>query len=294
VLGYARESRRDWAGAREQYLRALALDPADVAAATSLGRVEEGAGHWEEAERRYLAALAIQPGAAEATWRLAGLKIQRGDLPGGQALLAEAVPPSDAVTAVRVTALEADAGAGAEAAARLERVLADLALPVELAILASNILERGGRMAAATRVYEEALRKRPDEWQLQNGAAWALSQEGRDLDRALALAQSAVRGSKRDPIVLDTLASVHLARGEFDDARAVADAALPRAPVELRSHLYYLRAAALAGMGRRDAARDAMRSAIAAGFPENSIWLPAARTLADDLDADTSQPTSPP
>ena len=195
---------------------------------------------------------------------------------------------------MRVAALEADAGAVDEAAARLERVLEELSVPPELAIPASNVLERGGRMAAATRLQEEALRSRPDEWHFQNGVAWGLSQQGRDLDRALELAKSAVQASKRDPVVLDTLASVHLARGDFDDAHAVAGAALERAPSELRSHLYYLQAASLVGMGRRDAARDAMQRAIAAGFPEGSVWQPAARDLARALDADTSKPTSPP
>jgi choline-sulfatase len=293
TLGLAKELRGDGDAARDGYQRALAVDPTDAGAATGLGRLAEARGDRAAAEDRFRAALAIAPGATEPVWRLAALRIEAGDLAGAQALLAEAAPPPDPALALRVAALEADAGERAGAASRLEAAIADVDLPPRLALPASALLEAGGRLAAATRVNEAALRAVPGDWRFENGVAWGLAREGRDLDRALALATEAADRSHRAPSVLDTLATVRLARGEHAEALSVVAAALPRAEPVVRSHLSYVKARALLGLGRRAEARQALGPALgrdAAGAP----WRGDVESLARELAADTSRSTSPP
>ena len=74
--------------------------------------------------------------------------------------------------------------------------------------------------------------------------AWSLARQGRDLDRALALAREAIAGAGALPALVDTLATVHLARGEPEAALAAVDRALATAQGPARAELFALRARA--------------------------------------------------
>jgi tetratricopeptide (TPR) repeat protein len=63
-----------------------------------------------------------------------------------------------------------------------------------------------------------------------NGRCWARALAGRDLDKALADCNTAVRLTRRSADVLDSRGLVHLRRGEFDRAIADYDAALAQKP----------------------------------------------------------------
>jgi arylsulfatase A-like enzyme/tetratricopeptide (TPR) repeat protein len=294
MLGLVAERRRDVDAARRLFEQALALDESDPASWTALGRLAESQGDRAAAERLYRDALARSPRFDDATWRLAALRMEQGDIDGGRALLAEAEDPSDALVALRVAAAEMEAGYEESAAERVDRALEGAELPPALVPAAAAILEQGGRSAAATRLYEKALLAEPSSWQLQNGVAWGLALAGRELDRALDLARSAVRGSQGEPAVLDTLATVQLGRGEAAAALATADRALANADEGLRSHLHYVRAQALASLGRRSQARAAVAQALADGDGEPPAWRADAETLAAQLESDTSRPSRPP
>lgn len=294
MRGLVAELRHDVPAARALYERALASDASDAQAATGLGRLAEGAGDAERAEARYREALARQPGEAEATWRLAALRAERGDLAEAQALLSEAGEAPEPFVVWRVASAEAKAGQLGSAAARLDGALRG-SIPTSLVVAAAPLLEAGGRSAAALRVQEEALRAEPDSWQLQNGVAWGLAVAGRDLDRALELGRAAVRGSRDDPAVIDTLAEVEVRRGEAGPALASADRALRRASEPaLRAHLYWVRARAAAALGRRgEAQRDVVRALESAPGLEVP-WRAEAEAFARETGSDTSGSASPP
>jgi predicted Zn-dependent protease len=148
-------------------------------------------------------------------------------------------------------------------------------------------------LAIALRVYESALVAMPDSWQMKNGVAWYSSLLGRDLDRALELAEQASRASKGDPSVLDTLASVQLRRGEPKAALATADRGLAKADAASRPHLLFVRAAALRVLGRPADSRRAVEAALADPSTGTAAWLPEAQTLALELRSDTSRLPSP-
>ncbi|MCU0668271.1 MAG: hypothetical protein MUF70_02825, partial [Myxococcota bacterium] len=118
---------------------------------------------------------------------------------------------------------------------------------------------------------------------------------GRDLDRALELARTAVRASDEDPAVLDTLAAVQLRRGEAAPALASADRALRRTTEPaLRSHLYWVRAQAAAAMGRRGEARRDVARALAGPPGVGATWRAEAERFAREIESDTSASASPP
>ena len=293
-LAIARERQGDDAGAGDLYGRMLQIDPEDATASTALGRLAEARGDAAQAERLYREAIEKRPGSPEAIWRLAALLIERGDDQIGEALLSEAPDPPDAILALRVAAIEMDGGRTESAAARLEKGLAKGDPPAAFAPAIATILEASGRQALALRVYESALKQAPDSWELKNGVAWCSAQLGRDLDRALALAQQAALASKGNPAVLDTLASVQLRRGDPKSALATADRGLARADAVSRHHLLFVRATALRALGRRAEARRSAEAALAGDAKSATSWRAAAEVLARDLGSDTSGPPSPP
>ncbi|RIL02030.1 MAG: hypothetical protein DCC71_16895 [Proteobacteria bacterium] len=220
--------------------------------------------------------------------------LERGDRDGGRALLADPPAPPDPLVALRVAAAEAQAGQFADAAAHLDDALQRADLPPALAATAGSILELGGRSDAALRVYEKALRSEPGAWQLQNGVAWILASERRDLDRALELARAAVEGSGGDPVVLDTLATVELHRGDAGAALRTADRALPRADEALRPHLLFVRAQALHALGRSGPARSALARALASSGDPPPPWQSEAIAFEKRIGSDTSAAAPPP
>jgi hypothetical protein len=106
---------------------------------------------------------------------------------------------------------------------------------------------------------------------------------GRELDEALVLAQRAVAGSRPPHAALDTLAAVHLARGEPEAALLAADRGLDGAPPPLRPHLLYVRAVALAELGRLADARAALRALESEPEPLAAPWDARAAELAGRL-----------
>jgi arylsulfatase A-like enzyme len=288
------ELRRNGPAARALYESVLVLDASDAQATTGLGRLAEIEGDAERAEAHYREALVQQPGQAEATWRLAALRAEHDGLDEAQALLVGAGDAPEPFVVWRVASAEAKAGRLESAAARLDAALRG-PVPTPLVIAAAPLLEAGGRGGASLRIQEEALRADPDTWQIQNGVAWNLAKAGRDLDRALDLARTAVRASGEDPAVLDTLAAVQLRRGEAAPALASADRALRRTTESaLRSHLYWVRAQAAAALGRRGEARRDVARALAGSPGVGASWRADAERFAREIESDTSASASPP
>lgn len=75
-----------------------------------------------------------------------------------------------------------------------------------------------GNNDEAVAAYQAYVDRHPDDPGALNGIAWFCAQRGIGLDVALAAGLKAVKLSNRDPGILDTLAEVYYARGEYDDA----------------------------------------------------------------------------
>lgn len=88
-----------------------------------------------------------------------------------------------------------------------------------------NVLHKQGRTKEAINAFSTALLGNPSDPVLMNNLAWALAREVYSLDLALKLARAATKADPGEPEYLDTLAEVHLARGEPEAAaKAMAQA----------------------------------------------------------------------
>jgi tetratricopeptide (TPR) repeat protein len=77
---------------------------------------------------------------------------------------------------------------------------------------------RLGDTDAAVATYWKITENRQDDYKALNGFAWFCSQRKIGLDKALPVAIKAADLSKRDPGILDTLAEVYFAKGDYDNA----------------------------------------------------------------------------
>jgi tetratricopeptide (TPR) repeat protein len=92
-------------------------------------------------------------------------------------------------------------------------------------LLAGVKAERKHDLTAAVRNYEAAVHGGDNSGISANNLAWIYARQGRELERALALAKHACELAPEDPAVLDTLGVVHLARREYSNAVAVLELA---------------------------------------------------------------------
>ncbi len=139
------------------------------------------------------------------------------------------------------------------------------------ALLGRLLLSRGD--AEAARPYlEQALAERPDLAEAKNDLAYLLARDGKELDRALQLAQEAQQALPTSPDVADTLGYVYLRKGLNDPAieqfRYAIDLAeqAKHPDAALEHHL----GLALRAAGRNDEAAAAFEKALAidAHFPD--------------------------
>jgi len=239
LLASVCEQEGDLDGAEAALRRSLELAPGSGGALAKLGTLAERRGDLSAAERFYREAMDARAPSPLGGWRLAALLLERGDRDAAFALLAE-VPPSvlaEPHAALRLAQAEESTGHADLALLRIEAALRRRPRSVPLLRVAAARRAAQGDLAGARQAREAALATAPNDAFLRNELAWSLALEGRELDRALELAHTAIAAGGRDPRLLDTLATVLVRRGERDEAlRAIAEARAG-ADDELRAHL---------------------------------------------------------
>lgn len=90
-----------------------------------------------------------------------------------------------------------------------------------------NLRHQEGKMKQAFAQYEKALRYDPNNDLVLNNYAYFLSEEGRELDRALGMASRAIKLVENSATYLDTYAWVLYKLGNYADARRAMQQALP-------------------------------------------------------------------
>jgi len=166
--------------------------------------------------------------------------------------------------------------AAAEYAAAIK--VAPETLPLYLMLGRVHVEEK--EYAKAAKAYEEALALRPDFWPAANDLAALLCEHpgtGKELDRALELAQSAHKIRPDDPIVQDTLGWALYKKG--DNAQALDLLAKAQGKLAGNPEVNYHLGMALVKAGKREQGKEHLKTSVAAkgDFP----WkAEAARTLA--------------
>ncbi len=199
-------------------------------------------GDARRAEREAQAVLDAEPARTDARILVARALDAQGQVDASDRVLAglpSEVAPAPWV-ALRAARAELAAGETVSAARRLAFARGRHPDDPRLALRHAHALEALGRAEQALSAREAAHAAAPDAVAPANDLAWSLASLGRDLDRALALAQTAVERGGDDPALLDTLVTVQLARGDAAAARATLARALPVARGTTREHLLEL------------------------------------------------------
>ena len=270
LLGATFEAEGRLDEAEGSYREGLRRDPENGSAHAGLGRVAEARERRSEALERYRRAVEARVPSLEAVWRLAALLLEDGASAEAGVLLAR-LPPSvlrAEATAQRLALAELRGGRPAMGLVRAEAGLRERPDSIRLLQVRGALLEAQGSDAEALAVRERALALAPGDPELANDVAWSLSLLGREPGRALALARAASEQLPASSEALDTLAAVHLARGEPARALAAIERGLSSAQGVARTQLLLHRAEALARLGRGDEAQAALADALASRAPE--------------------------
>lgn len=235
----------DTDGALKVVGAAVAAHPDSAVFLDLKGRVLLRAGRQADASKAFAAALAADPDFAPALEASGTLARTAGDLDRAIALYEQAA------------AADPDSGN-------------------YLYLSAQTYMMKGDEATTIT-LLEKALTLDPSHVGANNDLAWLLASSGQDLDRALSLAQRAVR-VERSADTLDTLGYVHLSKGEAAEAVSVLDKALEARPDS--QSIEYRLGIALAAKGDKDKAREVLTKALTGpSFPEAA----AARAELDKL-----------
>lgn len=214
--------------------KAAAAHPDSAPLLDLQGRVLLRVGRDADAAKRFEAALAVDADFAPALEAVGTMKRTSGDLDGAIVLF--------------------DRAAAADP---------DRAEPIYLA--AQTQLMKGDQ-ETALRLLESALSREPAHVGTNNDLAWMLASSGEQLDRALGLAERAVR-VEPSADTLDTLGYVHLKKGDANEAVSVLGKALRARPDS--ASIEYRLGVALAAKGENAEARAVLTRALERPeFPE--------------------------
>jgi Flp pilus assembly protein TadD len=206
---------------------------------------------------------------AEALWRLAALEVESGEADRARAALA-ALPQSLArapQAAARLARAERAVGRRDLALLRVRGSLRDHPDADELLLIEGDLLEDEADLSGALEARQRAYDAAPHDRKVALALARSLALSGVSLERALDLAGPALSAA-RSPEALDTLALIRGAQGEFSIALSLADEGLSlTATGPALAELRFRRAEALAGLGRRAEARQALDEAVRTAPP---------------------------
>jgi tetratricopeptide (TPR) repeat protein len=203
-----------------EYEKAMLLDPQSEAAMEGLAKVYE-AGPVTAAVVRKLETLAVSGTPSSRMLEIAGrlyATLHMNDDAARCLRRAVAMDPHRTSAAVALAELDTDKQHPSGAAPEESLMAAALPGTRHSALLAAFRAEQNNDQAATIRDYEAAIRAGDPSGTASNNLAWIFASEGRDLDRALSLAQHALELNPGSPQVFDTIGMVQMQRRKFSEA----------------------------------------------------------------------------
>lgn len=234
ILGQIAAAQGEYGDCLVQFERALERQPDSREALDGLVRVYRKGSVTRPMLRRMEQVAAAHPRSA-VLMELAGLLYaERGWYSDALRSLqqAAAINPGSATAAIALARLLEEHGE-TEASAEWAKKAGGQAS----ALLSGYAAQQKNENENAVAHYETALRGGESTGVAANNLAWLYAQQGRNLDRALVLAEQARSLAPGNPAVLDTLGVVHLSRREYSqavDALKAASALITRGPADTR------------------------------------------------------------
>ncbi len=275
ILFSRAEGARDPKRAETLVAKALETSPRHPTLLEEAARFDLAAGRNEQAKARLAAAIEAAPQYAPLHITRARVLLQTGDAEGAIASAEQAMrlqPDDPSPLAARVlVAAYAKLGKADEAVKRLQASHAAGKLGIGGRVLLASLLTSQGQSGPAIALLEGITKEMPDLAGPKNDLAYLLVASGRDLDRALSLAQEARAALPNVGTVADTLGYAYLAKKlpdaalpQFEEAVSLAQ---PGSPEWGLAQLH--RAVALNALRRSEDARAAAEAALTASvFPE--------------------------
>ena len=201
--------------AHEKLLAALERAPGHPEVLESLLQLDAALGRLDESLERIRKAQSEAP-ESSALLRLEGVALLlKGDGTAGEARLRRAIElnPNDMASYQALARYLMGSGRREESIATYELAARSQPRSAPLRFTLGTLYEAENRREEAIKEYEEALRLDPDLAVAKNNLAYLLAEEGRDLDRALELAQQAKAQLPDSPNATDTLGWVLFKKG---------------------------------------------------------------------------------
>jgi tetratricopeptide (TPR) repeat protein len=229
LSGTLKATKKDVAGARREYERALVLDPASMEALTGLVLLDIAEKNIGRARERVDARLAVQPDRSDLLVLAARVYATAGDNAKAERTLRHVIEvnPTGNVGYAMLGQLYLRQGKLDDAKAEFERRVKANPKDVGAQTMLGMILETQRNLPDAKKKYDEVLALDARSVVASNNLAYIYAEEGQNLDRALQLAQVAVDQMPDSPEIRDTLGWVYykknlpdLAAKEFEQSIA--------------------------------------------------------------------------
>jgi tetratricopeptide (TPR) repeat protein len=262
-LGDLHRQKKDNAAARAAYERALAIDPLNARALTSLAALDFLTGRGVDARARVDAALTKQPESPALLMLAGGVYAQLRDYASAEKVLRKAMElePSNPNLYGMLGAVYRDQGQIDRAIAEFDRLVAKSSKPAAVQTLIGTLLESQQRFDEAKKRYQEALHLDPNAPVAANNLAWLIVERGGDLDIALQLAQTAKARLPDSPEISDTLGWAFYKKGLFSQAVTALAESVAKKP-EVAVFQYHL-GLSYAKAGHAGLARETLNTALA-------------------------------
>jgi tetratricopeptide (TPR) repeat protein len=209
--GTLRLAKKDAAGARHEYERALQRDPKNIEALTGLAKLDAKAGQLDRARKRIASQLAGDQRNTELLVLAARIDLESGDMASGEQKLRTALN----IDASNLSAYELlgrmyiQQQKLDQARREFEQFVARHPKSVGGHTIVGVLLHAQNRIADAERAYQRALEIDPGAPVAANNLAYIYADRGENLDHALALAKIAAGRFPDEPTVRDTIGWVY-------------------------------------------------------------------------------------
>jgi tetratricopeptide (TPR) repeat protein len=207
AIGRVYSLREEWANARKHLGLALEAEPGNPEVLSALVQVDAREGKLSDAYERIRAARDANPSDPRLQVLFGEISAAGRRTDDAEAAFRKAIEldPNGLSAYTNLAGLFVLTGRTAEAVSTYERALEQSPKSGSLHLLMASLLEASGRLEDAMGHYETAIELDPDLAIAKNNLAYLMAERGKDLDRALELAQEAKASLPDNPNAADTL-----------------------------------------------------------------------------------------